>query len=88
MWRVLHTLELKIMVSRIMGNWLPTPLDYDCMVTQRLEAQGNVIRTLAHRRTSPLAATVRQYTCMMTEPSDSGPLKSLIFHFGGGICKW
>jgi len=83
LWRVIHSIGPQEDVDRLVCNWLAYPLDHSWMKIQLLDAQGNVIRRLVRRETNPFVETVRQYTNMIVEPLDEGPLKTLIYHFQG-----
>ena len=50
------------------------------MATQRLDALGHVLRTLAFEDTCPFCEAVRQYTRIIVGPLDVGELRRLIFH--------
>ena len=80
LWRVLHTLEPEHKTERLIVNWLASNLDHLWMATQRLDALGHVLRTLAFEDTCPFCEAVRQYTRIIVGPLDVGELRRLIFH--------
>ena len=80
LWRVLHSIDPQHIVHRLTVCYMSSKLDHLWMVIQRLDAQGHMIRIVAHRSSSPFAQAVRDYTEILTSPLDHGHLKSLMYH--------
>jgi hypothetical protein len=68
-------------------TWTSVPIDHLWMRLQYIDEEHGALLDLALRRTNPFYECLDEYTRMLLEPLDEGPLSALGYHFQGDTPK-